>query len=171
MNGKIFPPKTPPARKKPPKSSHCTASEKSCVEYDVLSDNRFWVYQICYIFCWCTVHCYRAGFEGSTCAYDINECESSPCKNDGQCNDLINSYTCSCHLGNQLIDISSSTCKKARFNWMQNYWWLVLGKVTETDRLSLVSESPDEKQVILCVAELLVKSIPLPSPPPPPCYY
>ena len=27
---------------------------------------------------------------------DINECASSPCQNEGICNDLVNSYTCTC---------------------------------------------------------------------------
>ena len=32
-------------------------------------------------------------------ALDINECSSSPCQNGGTCNDLLNSYTCSCASG------------------------------------------------------------------------
>jgi len=30
---------------------------------------------------------------------DINECDSNPCRNGGQCTDLINGYTCSCPAG------------------------------------------------------------------------
>lgn len=30
---------------------------------------------------------------------DINECESSPCQNDGTCNDQINGYSCTCSDG------------------------------------------------------------------------
>jgi hypothetical protein len=30
---------------------------------------------------------------------DINECSSSPCKNNGECRDGINMFTCSCSPG------------------------------------------------------------------------
>ena len=30
---------------------------------------------------------------------DINECESSPCKNGGTCKNLINDYNCTCASG------------------------------------------------------------------------
>lgn len=33
---------------------------------------------------------------GHNCSVDVNECESSPCQNEGNCQDLINSYQCEC---------------------------------------------------------------------------
>ena len=30
---------------------------------------------------------------------DIDECDSNPCQNDGQCVDGVNSYTCECTSG------------------------------------------------------------------------
>ena len=36
------------------------------------------------------------GYEGSDCATEINECASSPCQNNGSCNDEIGTYTCKC---------------------------------------------------------------------------
>lgn len=33
---------------------------------------------------------------GHNCSVDVNECESSPCQNGGNCQDLINSYQCEC---------------------------------------------------------------------------
>jgi hypothetical protein len=30
---------------------------------------------------------------------EINECQSNPCKNDGTCNDYVNSYKCTCQPG------------------------------------------------------------------------
>ena len=36
------------------------------------------------------------GFSGKHCEEDINECASTPCKNAGACDDLVNSYECDC---------------------------------------------------------------------------
>lgn len=36
------------------------------------------------------------GWEGENCEVNINECLSSPCKNNGTCTDGDNSYTCIC---------------------------------------------------------------------------
>ena len=41
-----------------------------------------------------TVGC--AGFEGPTCAIDIDECASNPCLNHGVCRDRFNGYECAC---------------------------------------------------------------------------
>uniref|UniRef100_A0A8C5HG05 Protein eyes shut homolog n=1 Tax=Gouania willdenowi TaxID=441366 RepID=A0A8C5HG05_GOUWI len=40
-----------------------------------------------------------AGFEGSWCEINTNECRSNPCKNQGECVDQINSYSCDCKNG------------------------------------------------------------------------
>ena len=37
---------------------------------------------------------------GKNCEYNINECESTPCKNNGWCIDEVNSYKCVCQYGN-----------------------------------------------------------------------
>ncbi|XP_042289870.1 protein eyes shut homolog isoform X1 [Thunnus maccoyii] len=40
-----------------------------------------------------------AGFEGSWCEIDTNECSSNPCQNQGDCVDGVNSYSCDCKMG------------------------------------------------------------------------
>ena len=45
-------------------------------------------------FCTCA-----AGYSGSLCAANVNECASSPCQNGGTCNDQVNSFFCSCAAG------------------------------------------------------------------------
>ncbi|KAJ8036119.1 Fibropellin-1 [Holothuria leucospilota] len=41
----------------------------------------------------------KAGYEGPDCNTDIDECESSPCKNNGGCRDHLNYFTCECVRG------------------------------------------------------------------------
>lgn len=36
------------------------------------------------------------GYAGVFCETDINECDSSPCENGGECIDLIGRYKCRC---------------------------------------------------------------------------
>lgn len=36
------------------------------------------------------------GFEGQHCENEINECLSNPCKNGGNCTDLLAAYSCTC---------------------------------------------------------------------------
>ncbi|XP_029031043.1 protein eyes shut homolog isoform X2 [Betta splendens] len=40
-----------------------------------------------------------AGFEGSWCEIDTNECSSSPCQNQADCVDRVNGYSCNCRMG------------------------------------------------------------------------
>ena len=40
-----------------------------------------------------------AGFEGTNCETNTNECSSNPCLNGGTCDDQINGYTCHCAAG------------------------------------------------------------------------
>ncbi|KAM9364956.1 protein eyes shut homolog [Pholidichthys leucotaenia] len=40
-----------------------------------------------------------AGFEGSWCEIDTNECSSNPCQNQGDCVDQVNGYSCDCKMG------------------------------------------------------------------------
>ena len=48
------------------------------------------------------------GFEGLSCAENINECASNPCRNGGTCIDEIDGYTCRCHFGKLGIQASTS---------------------------------------------------------------
>ena len=41
---------------------------------------------------------------------DIDECDSNPCQNDGQCVDGVNSYTCECSSGYSGINCEISEC-------------------------------------------------------------
>lgn len=36
------------------------------------------------------------GYVGMFCETELNECESAPCLNGGQCIDFINEYRCNC---------------------------------------------------------------------------
>ena len=39
---------------------------------------------------------YYVGYNGSHCEYDIDECQSAPCKNGAVCHNHVNSFTCKC---------------------------------------------------------------------------
>ncbi len=39
------------------------------------------------------------GFIGDHCETDLDECDPNPCRNNGICTDLINSYRCTCPNG------------------------------------------------------------------------
>lgn len=45
-----------------------------------------------------TCHC-RAGFTGTHCQHEIDECQSQPCLNGGVCHDGVQSYRCTCPQG------------------------------------------------------------------------
>ena len=42
---------------------------------------------------------YFLGFTGENCQYEIDECQSNPCLNDGYCIDEIGDFKCACDLG------------------------------------------------------------------------
>ncbi|KAM4607482.1 protein eyes shut homolog [Polymixia lowei] len=61
-----------------------------------------------------------AGFGGTRCEIDTNECSSSPCQNQGQCLDQVNSYSCDCkkgfsglHCEEDINECASSPCHNA----------------------------------------------------------
>ncbi|XP_019619604.1 PREDICTED: von Willebrand factor D and EGF domain-containing protein-like [Branchiostoma belcheri] len=41
----------------------------------------------------------QPGFTGPRCDINTNECQSSPCQNNGTCIDLVNSFICNCPVG------------------------------------------------------------------------
>ncbi|XP_047458100.1 protein eyes shut homolog [Mugil cephalus] len=61
-----------------------------------------------------------AGFEGSRCEIDTNECGSNPCQNQGDCVDQVNGYSCDCKMGfsglhceEDINECASSPCNNA----------------------------------------------------------
>lgn len=57
-----------------------------------------------------------AGYEGTSCEFDIDECASNPCDNNATCVDLVNDYRCDCRLG------YSGTFCETRDYWTLQQW-------------------------------------------------
>jgi len=56
--------------------------------------------------------CTGTGFEGPTCAININDCKSNSCKNGGTCIDDINAFSCECTL-----PYKGDTCEECQFGF------------------------------------------------------
>ena len=39
------------------------------------------------------------GFQGDICDINIDDCDISPCQNNGTCIDLVNGFQCNCSFG------------------------------------------------------------------------
>ena len=63
----------------------------------------------------CTCQC-NAGFTGSECETDINDCSPNPCQNGGTCSDGINTYTCMC-----AEDFEGENCTDYTGSCVDNY--------------------------------------------------
>lgn len=48
------------------------------------------------ILCWKFIGKCVPGYDGQHCENEINECLSNPCKNGGNCTDLLAAYSCTC---------------------------------------------------------------------------
>ena len=65
-------------------------AEAACPPDDSCSGNGICVVNACVC---------DAGFTGTNCEIDVDECAPAPCQNGGACLDLVNGYTCSCVAG------------------------------------------------------------------------
>ncbi|CAH1401167.1 unnamed protein product [Nezara viridula] len=66
----------------------------------------------------CLERSFAHRFTGTQCEVDIDECQMNPCMNGGICNDLINSFKCTCPIGftgsrcqTNIDDCLSSPCR------------------------------------------------------------
>jgi surface protein len=73
----------------------------------------------------------RAGWTGSFCEHNIDECTYLPCRNDGVCIDGVGSFVCVCRFG-----FSGSTCEQRPF-------------ITQWNTINLSSGSSDANQIRL----------------------
>ena len=63
----------------------------------------------------CTCQC-NAGFTGSECETNIDDCLPNPCQNGGNCSDGINMYTCMC-----AEDFEGENCTDYNGRCLDNY--------------------------------------------------
>lgn len=59
-----------------------------------------------------------AGYTGLLCEQELNECNSTPCENEGTCTDLLASFSCQCMAGwtgarceRDVLECSSNPCQ------------------------------------------------------------
>ena len=55
--------------------------------------------------CFDNTCCCLDGYEGDFCQFEIDECESEPCQNGGNCRDEINAYECICEEGTAIMEL------------------------------------------------------------------
>ena len=74
-------------------------------------------------------------FRGKYCEEDIDECQTQPCKNGGQCRDMENGYTCSCQGTNSQSDYKN-TFSVADPDLSDVFGWIMV-------RIRLCNPDPD----------------------------
>nr|XP_057947305.1 protein jagged-2-like isoform X2 [Doryrhamphus excisus] len=106
------------------KTSHCQVID-SCTVAVATNDSQKGVWHISSNVCGPHGHCIslpagnfscscQPGFTGTYCHQNINDCESSPCRNGGTCIDGINSFRCFCPAGweGNLCHIDVNECSR-----------------------------------------------------------
>ena len=61
-----------------------------------------------------TCNC-TAGFNGTFCEHDIDDCVSHRCNNYSRCEDGVNNYTCVCKPGKSVVSLVIQACQSYVF--------------------------------------------------------